>query len=293
MNFLPNEILKFIFDFTTYPDHVVQSLVCHNWHVFWLGIVIDVHSFARVAAQLGYRRLLKRMNFWTHHNQMISGAIAGDQVKILQWIIGRLQCFPSGLMSLAMDAGSLKVTEFLYNKYECNKHEKVQLNDVLVASANGHLEVLKWIQGRPDACPDLKSNWSSCCLEATRGGHIHILEWLLWSGKVKSEFIYQCAIGKGKWEVIQWLLLKDYRPRGRDVYICLASGDFNENVANWVCKWMSTDMLFNATMAHNLELVKWYHKKGLPIGPHALRYARNINSLEIAEYLGMILSSKN
>ncbi|QDZ22381.1 hypothetical protein HOP50_07g49200 [Chloropicon primus] len=167
--------------------------------------------------------------------------------------------------NLAARHGDLKVINWLSEKlrYGCCEHLQMQIwgeDTCSYAARGGHLHVIKWLMD--EGCP-----WNnSACAYAARGGHVETLKWMKSQGCPWNESMVCYAAARGG----HLRLLKWQRSNGsewsQELCEAAAYGGHLETL-KWLksegCPW-NTQTCASAAEAGHLEVLIWARCQGCP-----------------------------
>jgi len=135
-----------------------------------------------------------------------SAAKRGD-FSMLQFLTARGYVQGMGTCYMAALGGQLKVLQW-FNKLHAHAQTPPCLwdsNTCWWAARKGHLEVLRWALSQEPACP-----LRGCEAEAAaRGGHIHVVEFLVEQGQPLHPYVCAAAVEGGHLDALKWLRSRD------------------------------------------------------------------------------------
>lgn len=174
-----------------------------------------------------------------------------------------------------------------------------------IAALYGQLHVLKWH-------PPLSNNMK-VYINAAKGGHVHVLEWLTpepewfstiaavaaYNGRImvlawlqKQDYAFTTvtcaeAAAGGQLGIIQWLFVQGYPWDTDTTYSAIRTG--NLDVLKWViengCPCTSFNACLQAIEYNQIGVVQWLYTRGFPITVMCFRVAAYFGQLPILQWL--------
>ncbi len=191
-----------------------------------IGIVPCDHTYyhASKRGDIPMLEYLCEYNTNPDTNHICSGAVIGNQLETLKWLIDHgfrwhIDCF-----EVASEKGYLDILQYLYElDPSCDS------NNLLIAASNGHLDVVQWFQKQGYHLNIL------VCESAAESGNFELLSWLHEQGcEFTSRQFYINAVKSCSLKTIKWLYSLDSDPE----------------------IW-NQDLI--ADSYNNLEILKWFH----------------------------------
>ncbi|SOB74139.1 ankyrin repeat [Cedratvirus lausannensis] len=169
----------------------------------------------------------------------------------------------------------------LYLVMECK--DKLDEYASVEAARYGHLEILKW----SETANTSPYHWGvNLCYEAIKGGHLHVLQWLVENDYPCDELVFSFAIHGDHFHILEWLVKKNVLPLTKNAFnAALFSGGFKyllwlkENGCPWD-EWICV----HAVQARNLEFLKWLRENGCPWDEETCAFAAQDGNLEILQW---------
>lgn len=131
------------------------------------------------------------------------------------------------------------------------------------AASNGKLEILKWLYSEGN---DVFVNIYDLSREAIRGGHIHVLEWLVDIKYPLASSGYRVAASKGRIDVFKWLLEKNVA-MDADCVLVIAAAEGHLDMLKWLraegYPW-DNSLCPIAVSNSQVEVLKWAIENGCP-----------------------------
>jgi hypothetical protein len=254
---LPTEILQMIFNESGLLSIYPLEFTCSLFHQV-IGPQ-KVRNYITVVARNGNLKLLQwayvqgaKMNL----SELGPGVIIGGNLDMIKWLESENICyFGDWAWRPATVYGHLHILRWLrVTTKSCSVYVPEH------AAEHGHLDILKWWKH------DLhKTLYTNLCDIAVRGGHIHILDWLLTNGIIPQSKNYHDAFVKGHLHVCKWLFKQKV-----SIY-----GGYSEEIADCghlhILQWLNKKLIIlnmpgiwkAAAMNDHLHILKWLEYKGI------------------------------
>jgi len=230
----------------------------------WLQEDVKIDTEALVAAsELGNYGKIRRMasradtqKFEMRNDEVMKTAVENGHIDVLEWLVEQGLHTSLDTYVSAVRGGHIHVLEWLKSRDGSGRHHARPII-CAVAAATGSIETLKWLQAQ-----DPFYSWDeSACEAAVKGGHFDVLKWLRsqrppcpWS---PSTFI--AAIRRGNIEVVEWM---------------------ETQRIGW-----AVNPIHYAAGAGQLEILKWFHKRGLMLDSFACATASRKGHWDIVQWL--------
>lgn len=321
-SYLPDEAFmlrcvnkRFSKDFPPHPD--MYRKICHiAAGQGWLNVLqwARKHGYewdketCSEAARGGHFEVLKwaRANGCNWHIDTTLNAATAGHLEILQWAYKERCIIEESVHYMAAGANQLAVVKWLQEK----EPTWIDLTD---AAINGHLEMIQWVLKDRDEVFE-----QNICLNAVRGGQLHILKWAQTLGMKLTKELTRAAAYEGRLETLQWLRSVEC-PWDSD--ICrLAICKGNLPMLQWavsagcpmiknpnliflavegcfdVIDWLYPDSLpplpagfgREAASRGHFPLLQWMKSRGLKFEPQVASAAANSGHFEIVKWLYQI-----
>lgn len=255
--------------------HVVESVSAfldHSHPPRWCVPSACELGSLRLAQRVLVRQPLSQHEFIDRHykaflfRRALIGAVVNDNLALVQWLC--TEYCPWGFASLgvekAIELGRLETVQWL-----AANHENILWNPQFVdqadskcadlAAANGHLEVLQWLDAFPDSGGCTVNTMSAAALH----GHFEVVKWLHSKGQ-KSISALRSAIQGGHLEIAKFLFENGYDTRH-------TRGD---------------NGLDDAARSGHLEAVQWLHGTAISgCTRNAMDWAAGNGDLHIVQWL--------
>ena len=167
---------------------------------------------------------------------------------------------------------------------QCHRYDQRRL--FVVASAQGHLQVVKWLCAQfPDAI------FSSVVTYAAAAGRRHVVEWMWCRGAELTRSDCEYVTISGDLEFVQWFFaVATGRPEHDDTSVChgaVASG--NIALVEWLraegYQWDVEKVDFCAGNSGHLPMMQYVKAQGVPITWECVAQAMNFDDPEILAWL--------
>ena len=184
-------------------------------------------------------------------------------VEIMQWLHTRPVLITSQALRVAARSNHLPMVEYLgsFSTILCQLHPRTAVE----VAEEGHLDMLKWLQSHRCAM-----EFEDIAFHAAKGGHVHILAWLLEDHGVDlsaTRALARAARG-GHLLMMGWLIMQGCDV---DAEVCLSAvhGALRTGVTalNWLLQHghlMLTPLLYKPVfsdtgkrLTHRLKVLKW------------------------------------
>ena len=207
-----------------------------------------------------------------------------DYLKVLRdrGILATKHHSISVFCTAALHSGSLATVQWLFeNKLHPPKSSTIWSNNTQIPARRGNLEVLKYLYEH--GCAVINEATFSA---AARGGHMHIIQWLLDMGCTMSPSACAAAAEAGNLELLKWLR-KNGCKWDEDSCASAACGGHYQ-ILKWLrengCEWNSQTCFYIARRG-DLGMLKWANSNGCILNVDVASGAATNGHLEILKYL--------
>lgn len=192
-------------------------------------------------------------------------AAAGGRVEVLRRAAALDPPLPlhPGAVVIAASKGNLEALKFLAD----SAHQMLDERTLLVASTNGHLDVVQWLV--EESCP--RSPY--LCMQAAKEGHFHVVRWLRGRGFPLEHFsiakrgvpVAWAAANRGNLPFLQWAV-EEGAILNEDT-CCGAAAGGHLDALQWLvskgCPWDEQTLHAAASWGH-LAVFLWAIAQGAP-----------------------------
>ena len=204
----------------------------------------------------GYFSLIP-LHYYNENNKMMTlGLTLSGDLELLKFALGSNCPLHKDICIEAAKRGFLDIVH--YSK----ENNCIIINVDSIASANGHLHIVKWFGTM------YRLNVNEICRNAAFCGHLHILMWMKENYNISGTYVCEMAAKGGHLAVLEWVKTFQNGYALTSILYINAADNGHFDILKWLkehnCPW-DVKILERACASGNLEMIKWVHSQGCTI----------------------------